>query len=185
MPVKWKDLKERLDAETKKMMLEEPVDVKRLFAGIYPYNVGVGGQYFTTICFVWASMQGLGFTYVSNGFLRVLNDPDFTVDQCKKLFKYTHVMNDFLGFAGLEMLHDFTKEVLASFDSIKTKEELTELMISYFKYAGKLYGWVHQRFPWGLGYGVFRTKNPKEIQKMAKNLKEIEDLYAKALGKKE
>jgi len=176
MQVNWRDLKKRLDAETKKIMLEEPAEIKRLFAGIFPYNVGVGGQYFTAICFVWSSMQGLGFTYVSNGLLRALNDPDFTVEQCKKLFKYTHVMNDFLGFAGLEKLHNFTKELIAAFDSIKTKEEMRDLMTSYFRYAGKLYGWVHQRFPWGLGYGIYRTKDPKEIEKMVKDLEDIKEL---------
>jgi hypothetical protein len=177
--VNWRDLKERIDAETKRIMLDEPVDVKRLFAGIFPYNVGVDGQYFTTICFVWSSMQGLGFTYVSNGLLRVLNDPDFTLEQCKKLLKYTHVMHDFLGFAGLETLYNFTRELFASFDSIRTKEELCDIMISYFKYVSRLYGWIHQRFPWGIGYGIYRTKDPEEIKRLVKDLEEIKKLYAK------
>jgi hypothetical protein len=182
MKADWKHLKRNLENETKKIMLEEPVDVKRLYEGIFPYDVGVGGQYFTAQCFVWSSVQGLGFTYVSHGILRALEDPDFSVEQCKKLFKYMHVMNDFLGYAGLEKLYSFTKELLKAFDSIKTKEELEELMVAYFKYTGRLYGWVHQRFPWGLGY-VYRTKDPKDIEEKMKDLRKMRKLYEKPVGK--
>lgn len=183
--VDWRSLKEKLDTETKEIMLKEPVEIKRLFAGMFPYNVGVGEQYFTTICFVWSSMQGLGFSYVPGGSFGVLNDPDFDLEQCKKLFRYTLVMNDFLGFAGLEKLYDFTRELFASFDSIRTKEEMRDLMISYFKYVSRLYGWVHQRFPWGLGYGIYRRKGPKEIKELTKDLEEIKELCSGFFGKKE
>lgn len=167
MQSKWKSLKKKLDAETKEIMTKEPLDVKRLFAGILPYNAGVGGQYFTTIVFVWSVMQGLGFSFVSRGILQALNDPDFTLKQCKKMFRYLHVLNNFLGYAGLEKLHDLTKELLISFDTIITKDEMLELMSSYFSYVHIMYGWIHAKFPWGLGSGIYRIKTPQEIKEMA------------------
>jgi hypothetical protein len=168
MQREWTSLKEELDAETKKIMTKEPVEVKRLFAGVLPYDAGVGGQYFTTLVFVWSVMQGLGFSFVSRGILQVLNDPDFTLEQCKKMFGYLHVLNNFLGYAGLEKLHDFTKKLTASFDTIETKEEMLELMISYFNYVHIMYGWIHAKFPWGLGSGIYRKKTPEEIKELAK-----------------
>ena len=175
--VDWKDLKKRLDDEANKIVSEEPIDIKRLLSGIFPYTVGVDGQYFTAICGCYSTLFGLGHTYLPNLMFRALQDPDFTVEQCKKMFKYSHALNDLLGFFGMEKIHTFTNELFKAFDSVNTKEEMTELMSSYFKYASKLFSWMQIAFPWGLGHSMYRIRDPEEIKEIVKDLEEIKASY--------
>jgi hypothetical protein len=114
--------------------------------------------------------------FVPPAMISALKDPDFTVEHCKKIFGYMHTTNNLSGFFGLEMLYNFTNELFIAFDSIGTKEELTDLMISYIKYTTKLFMWFNAMYPWGLGSG-YRRKSPEEIKEMVKDLNDIEKLH--------
>ena len=91
-----------MHAEANEVVKTQPIEVKRLLAGILPYKVGVGDQYFTTLIASYSMLLGLGHGYVPAGMLEVFKDSDFTVEDCKKLFKYFHPYNDILGFLGFE-----------------------------------------------------------------------------------
>ena len=44
----WKTLKQEIEAETQRIWLEEPLDLKKLRLGIIDNEAGSYGQYFTT-----------------------------------------------------------------------------------------------------------------------------------------
>jgi len=173
---RWREVKEKLIAEREKIKTEPPLELKKLYAGILPYNAGTGGQYFSTIVMLSATITmyhgGPGTSY---GMYKFLADPTFTLEHCKKIFLWQGLDFNtmFAGYAGLETLYKLTKEVVSCLDEIKTKEEMRELMEAYYTYTTKLASWCHQLFPWSLGLQAFRKKSREEI-------KELANLYGEA-----
>jgi hypothetical protein len=51
----------------------------------------------------------------------------------------------------LPKLVSFAHDIIDSFDSIKTKEELADLLWSWFNYVNRIHRWFQLIFPWNLG----------------------------------
>jgi hypothetical protein len=93
---------------------------------------------------------------------QALADPELSVEHCKKFWKYinvhmAHLMGDVLPpncpapWMNLKTLTDLSDEVVACFDTVKTKDELADLMWSWFSYTERLNRWFFLIFPWELG----------------------------------
>ena len=90
----WREVKEELVKERAKINTEPPIDLKKLYAGILPYNAGSGGQYFSTIVMTSATVTIYhGGPGTPLGMYKFLKDPSFTLEQCKKIFLWQG--NDF------------------------------------------------------------------------------------------
>ena len=154
--------------ETKQILTNEPLEIKRLYAGILPYNAGACGQYFGTMVFATSELRSLSVLYLGNSIIRTLEDDDFSLDQCKKQIHYSNLFNGmrYLGYSGFNQLWSFTKQIFILLDDIASKKELNQLMTAYFNYVWILYEWSLQKFPWGLGIGVFRKRSKSQMTEL-------------------
>jgi hypothetical protein len=159
--------------ETQKILLREPEEIKRLYAGILAYNAGAGGQYFGTMVFATSELRAMSILYLGASIIRTLADDDFSLEQCKKQIHYSNLFNGmrYLGYSGFEVLWGYTKKMFVLLDDVGDKKDLHQLMLAYFNYVWILYEWSLQRFPWGLGTGIFRKRSEAQLAELAKMYK--------------
>lgn len=170
----WKEIKAELDAETKKIWLKEPEEITLLRNGIVPSGSGSYGQYFSTWVFASGDMRALGSWVTPPAILHSMEDPSFTLDQCKKLWKWISRTGAlmFLGYCGFKKMEAWGQDIEDSFDTVKTKEEWRALMESWLGYVNRMYLWIHHCFPWGVG-AIMLRKTPEEIERLAKLVSKI------------
>jgi hypothetical protein len=158
----WTDVKSRIESELDKIMWDEPVEVKMSRLGVFPSGAGTRGQYLSNLVFQVADTQAMSWWTAEPAMQQALADPDLSVEHCKKFWKYinvhmAHLMGDVnhpncpAPWMNLKTLTDLTDEVVDCFDSIKTKDELADLMWSWFSYTERLNRWFFLIFPWELG----------------------------------
>ena len=174
----WRVVKDEIEAEIDKIWWDEPEEVTMSKLGIFPSGAGVDGQVMGNLFFQVADTQGMGWWTTQPGMAGLLSDPDFTVDHCKKTFKYlTRHMAELMGevdppncpapWMNLGTLWRFYKDIEASYDSIKTKEEFANLLWSWFNYVNRLQRWYFLVFPWHLGRSHPRIEK-EDARKLAK-----------------
>jgi hypothetical protein len=143
-----KEIKE----ETDRIWLEEPIEVKRLRKGIQPGKAGSYKQNFGNLVFCNGDMRALATWITPNLMVKSLHSPDFTLDQCKKLFSWINILNiDFLAYCGFVKMGRFIHDIVDSYENIQTKEEFFDVLKAWYAYANRMYFWVHHKFPWSLG----------------------------------
>ncbi len=150
-------LKAELEAETERIWLTEPEEIRAMRLGVFTSDAGSYGQYFSNLVFVNGDMRALSTWITPAVVVRALDSADYSLDQCKELFAWVNLVNvDFLAYCGFVTFGEFVHRIVACFDEITTKDELADLLGAWYAYANRLYLWVHHSFPWGLG-----TANPK------------------------
>jgi len=65
----------------------------------------------------------------------------------------------------LPNLYRFAKGIDEALHSVKTKEELEDLLWSWFNYVDCLNGWFFLVFPWHLGK-MFPLVKPEDVEKL-------------------
>jgi hypothetical protein len=174
----WRKVKEEIEAEIDDIWLNEPEEIKKSRLGIFPSGAGVYGQYFGNIFFISGDIRAIGYWVVEPSIMRCLDSPDFTLDHCKKLFEWlTFHVCELLGgtygekcpapWLNMGTLYRLCKDILASYDTIKTKEEFKELLVSWYTYVNRLYRWSFFMFPWHLGL-IFQRVEPENVKELAK-----------------
>ena len=107
----------------------------------------------------------------------ILADQEFSLDHCKKLFHYmnapmAHLMGDVkepecpAPWMNLQKFPYFHDKIVASYDSIQTKEELTDLLWSWFSYVDRINSWFYTVLPWELGKNLQR-KDVEDVAQLA------------------
>ena len=145
--------------------------------GVFPGGAGTDNQYLSNLVFLNADTQAMGWWTSEPTMHKVLNDDDFTLDQAKKLFFYinshmAHLMGDVCEpncpapWLNLGKLTQFAVDIYDSYDSIKTKAEMRDLLWSWFAYVNRLNSWFYTVFPWELGNNM-RLNTPERLEKMA------------------
>lgn len=158
-------LRQEIDAEIKRIWLEEPEEVRKIFAGVIDSGAGSYGQFFTTLVFMDGEVRALGYL-VFTGILKAIDDPDFDIVQIRKLSKVlVPVCAEFLGYCGLTKVWEFSRRFLELLDRVDSRDELSGLVRSLVLYVNRMHGWIHFYFPWGLGT-QFRQKTEKEIEEL-------------------
>ena len=61
---------------------------------------------------------------------------------------------------------EFHDKIVASYDSITTKQELASLLWSWFCYVDRINDWFYTVLPWELGKNLQR-KDVEDVQKLA------------------
>ncbi len=162
MSESWKKLKEEIDAETRRIWLQEPDEVKKLRLGLVESGAGSYGQYFTTFDFAHHEVRTFGCTSLY-GILKVADVPGFSLDQLKAMLRiFAPVSAEFIGYCGLETVWAFTKRTLDLLDTLDSSEEFIELVASLARYVNKIMSWTHHYFPWGIGV-LFPQKTAEDI----------------------
>jgi hypothetical protein len=176
MPANWVTVKEKIEAELDRIMWEEPVEVKMSRLGVFPSGAGTRGQYLSNLFFQVADTQAMSWWTAEPAMRQALADPDLSVEACKKFWKYltvhmAHLMGDvdppqcpapWLNLSSLTQLCD---EVVECLDSIETKEQLEDLLWSWFGYMHRLNSWFFMVFPWELGDSL-PLKSKDEVEEL-------------------
>lgn len=164
MTQNWTDVKARIESELDSIMWQEPAEVKMSRLGVFPGGPGTRDQYLANLFFQVADTQAMSWWTAEPAMWQALGDPELSVDACKRFWKYmtvhmAHLMGDtdppkcpapWLNLGGLARLCDDVAEAL---DSIETKDQLRDLLWSWFGYMRRLNGWFFLVFPWAGGTG--------------------------------
>ncbi len=163
----WTKIKAELDAETKRIWLNEPPEITLLRNGVVPSGCGSYGQYFSTWVFASGDMRAIGSWVTPPAILNSIEDSSFTLDQCKKLWTWVSQTGalTFLGYCGFKKMKAWGDDIFESLDTVKTKEEWKNLMDSWLGYVNRMYLWIHHCFPWGVG-AIMPHKSLEELKKL-------------------
>jgi hypothetical protein len=180
MTKNWHDVKDEIEKEIDKIWFDEPEEVTMSKMGIFPSGAGVDGQVLGNLFFQACDTQAMGWWTIQPGMMGMLKDPEFTLDHCKKAFKYLdRHMAWLMGevdppycpapWMNLGKMWKYHKDIEESYDSIKTKEEFVDLLWSWFQYVNRIQRWFHLIFPWHLGksYPRIEKADAKEIAKLS------------------
>ncbi len=141
-----------LEAETNRIWLDEPEEIKAMRLGVFTSGAGSYDQYFSNLVFINGDMRALSTWITPSVILGSLDDETFTLEQCQKLFAWTNlVFVDFLAYCGFTTYAEFAQRIVAAAEEIASKDEFREVVSAWYRYANRMYLWVHQVFPWGLG----------------------------------
>ena len=177
MTLNWKDVKREIHDEVERIWFEEPIEVTMSKLGVFPSGAGTDHQYLGNLFFLNADTQGMGWWTIEPAMFEVLGDDDFSLELCKKLFVYmnapmAHLMGDTCGencpapWMNLPRFPEFHDKIVASYDSITTKQELASLLWSWFCYVDRINDWFYTVLPWELGKNLQR-KDVEDVQKLA------------------
>ena len=180
MAKNWYEVKEEIEKDIDRIWWEEPEEVKMCRLGIFPSGAGVDGQVLGNLFFLVADTQGMGWWTTEPAIKAAIADPTFTVEHCKRMWKYLTVhMAKLMGevappncpapWLNLPKLCQFCKDIVDSFDTIKTKEDFEDIIWSWENYVGRLNKWFFLVFPWHLGKEFSRIE-PENVEELARML---------------
>ena len=159
MGKRWQDVKAEIEAEVDRIWFEEPLEVTASKNGIYLSGAGAHNTYIGNLFFQISDPQGIGPYIAEPALYEALGDEAFTLEACKHLFRYlTEHTARLLGanndpgcpaaWLNLPKIWIFYTEIVDSFETIHTKEELKDLLWSWESYVTRLCRWFHTVFPW-------------------------------------
>jgi hypothetical protein len=178
MAKEWIKVKDEIEAEIDRIWWDEPEEVTMSRLGIFPSGASVDNQVLGNLLFQVADTQGMGWWTAEPAMKQALEDPTFTVEHCKKMWKYMTVhMAKLMGdvapprcpapWLNLPKLTKLCNDIVDSLGTVKTKEELTDLLWSWFNYVNCLNRWFFLVFPWHLGM-MFPLVKPKDVEELAR-----------------
>ena len=162
MPKHWREVKKEIHKELEKIWFEEPEEVTMNKMGVYPSGAGAGGQIMGNLFFLVADTEAMGWETTEPAMFAMIDDDGFELDHCKKMFQYLTETNARLQGSTMEpgcrhpwlnmpKMWKFYTEVVESFETVETKEEMKSLMWSWFCYVNRYHWWYWNVFPWELG----------------------------------
>ena len=174
----WREVKDAIEADLDRIFWEEPEEVKMCRLGVYPSGASVGGQVLGNMVFLIADTQAMGWKCAAPALRAPLRDSEFTVEQCKRMWRYStlHIARMLGGKAppgcpspwlNVPNLYGFSRMIEESLPTVKTKEELEDLLWSWFNYVDCLNRWFFLVFPWHLGK-MFPLVTPGDAEELAR-----------------
>ncbi|MBM3292227.1 hypothetical protein FJY84_06075 [Candidatus Bathyarchaeota archaeon] len=159
----WKQVKENIEADLDRIFWDEPEEVEMSRKGIFPSGANVHGQVLGNLLFLVGDTSAMGWKCAQPTLNAALKDSSFSLEHCKSLWIYsTMSIAKLVGevdpprcpapWLNLPKVLSFAKEIEASFPTIKSKEELEDLLWSWFNYINTLNRWLTVAFPFHLGY---------------------------------
>ncbi len=166
MPPDWKVVHQTIDAENRRLRTEPPEEVVKVFHySIIDSGAGMDGQAFPTWFFSAADVRYVAaYCYQ---IVRLARDPSFTLDQLKTMARtFLPQPAEFSGYCGMEKLWCYTQDLLASLDTVSTREDFLELINAMLQYGANLNSWIHHYFKWEMG-SSFPRRTKEQVQEMA------------------
>lgn len=135
----WKEVCSSIQEECRKIWFETPDYVLNTNMGIFTSGAGLGdfvmGNRYNLMCEMLAMSHGVAEPTL----MSALDDPDFSLDQCKELFviiyeKISLLVGDVnppmvpTPWWNLGIYKELYQDVVDSFDSVETKDELRNLV---------------------------------------------------------
>jgi Cucumopine synthase C-terminal helical bundle domain len=172
----WRLVKREIERELDKIWWDEPLEVTKSKLGLFPSGAGMDDQYFGNLYFQLADTQALGWAVVQPTLKLVLEDPKFDLEHCKKIWiSSTAHRAKLLGgvdppicpepWLNLGKLNSFCDQIIESLPTVKSKEDFTDLLWSWFNYVNCLNRWFYLAFPWHLGLSLKRL-SAEDVSKL-------------------
>lgn len=177
MALDWKEVKREIHDEVEKIWFDEPIEVTMSKKCVFPSGAGTDHQCFGNLFFLNADTQGMGWWTIEPTMNDVLTDPNFSLEQAEQLFIYlnapmAHLMGDVwepncpAPWMNLPKFPYFHEKIVASYPSIKDKEEFRDLLWSWFAYVNRINSWFYTVLPWELGKCLQR-KDLEDVAELA------------------
>lgn len=163
MGKQWQDVRDEIMQECDRIWYSIPDYVRISNNNYFPSGAGVGNMVMGNRYMLTYWMHITSYGTLQPTVMKAIASPDFTLDQCKKLFKYLIRMPaQMLGgtdgqegsypWLNMELYKKFYDDIVDSFDSIKTKEELKYITWLFCgMYARRLNTYFQDAFPWTYG----------------------------------
>lgn len=158
----WRTVKDMIEEDLDRIFWEEPTEVTMCKKGIYPSGANVGGQILGNLLFLIADTQAMGWKCAKPTVTSAIRDPEITLETCKQIWRYStlHIAK-MLGsmvppgcpapWLNVPNLYQFSVAINEALPTVKTKEELEDLLWSWFNYVDCLNRWFFLVFPWHHG----------------------------------
>jgi hypothetical protein len=176
MSGQWKDLKEELEEETKKLFENCPDEIKRFHYGIISHS-DAGKESLNQYFGHWVHTYGFYYIYsmtIPQSIRQLANNPVMDLIQIKAIFCDFFSIVPFMGeYAGQKTIVKFSEKMIAVMDSIETKDEFIELLDVFHTYFIRLYWWFHWYFPWGLGASSCQRLTREDIDEIVRLSKDL------------
>ncbi len=158
----WRQVKNDIEDDLDRIFWDEPEEVTMCKRGVFPSGASVDNQVLGNLVFLIADTQALGWKSAAPAIRAAIRDPEFNLEQCKRMWRYTtlHIAKMLGGEAppdcpapwlNLPKLYQFSKDIDEVLSTVESKEELENLLWSWFNYVNCLNRWFFLTFPWHLG----------------------------------
>jgi len=158
----WNNVKDEIESDLDRIFWVEPVEVEMCRFGVFPSGAEVHGQVLGNLLFLVGDTSAMGWKCAQPTVNAALRDPRFTVEQVETIWlAATLPIAKLVGdvdpprcpapWLNLPKVLYFAKEIEASFPGIKTKDELEDLLWSWFNYINTLNRWFTVAFPFEIG----------------------------------
>jgi hypothetical protein len=180
--MRWQEVKDMIEKDLDRIFWTEPTEVTMCKKGIYPSGANVGGQILGNLLFLIADTQAMGWKCAKPVVTSAIRDPDIPLETCKKIWRYStlHIAK-MLGnqvhpgcpapWLNVPNLYKFSLAIDEALPSVKTKDELDDLLWSWFNYVDCLNRWFFLVFPWHIGkeYQLITQEDIAELDKLSKH----------------
>ena len=175
-------VKELFEDEIDLIFWDEPEEITMCKKGIFPSGASVGGQVLGNLVFLIADTQAMGWKCAKPAISSVIKDPEMGLEVCKKVWRYStlHIAK-MLGdedppgcpapWLNVPNLYKFSQAIDGVLPEVKTKDELEDLLWSWFNYVDCLNRWFFLVFPWHLGkeFQIVKPEDIAELDRLSKH----------------
>ena len=175
------EVKDMIEDEIDRIFWDEPEEITMCKKGVFPSGASVGGQVLGNMVFLIADTQAMGWKCAKPTVSSAIKDPDISLEVCKKIWRFStlHIAK-MLGneappgcpapWLNVPNLYKFSKAIDKVLPEVKTKNELEDLLWSWFNYVDCLNRWFFLVFPWHLGkqFQIVKSEDIAELVRLTK-----------------
>jgi hypothetical protein len=158
----WREVKDEIEVDLDRIFWDEPVEVEMCRLGVFPSGAEVHGQVLGNLLFLVGDTSAMGWKCAQPTVNAALRDARFTVEQVEAIWlAATMPIAMLVGevdpprcpapWLNLPNVLRFAREIEESFSGVQTKEELEDLLWSWFNYINTLNRWFTIAFPFEMG----------------------------------
>jgi hypothetical protein len=148
----WKQVAKKVQEVADKFQFDPGHDFKKVVLyGLIDTGAGNENNCFTTWWFALGDCRHIR-NYLYFTILFAENNPSFSLDQLKSMVRWIEGPVEFVAYCGFKELQKLTQDVLGVLDTVKTKEELVELIKPLRLYCAYMNQWSYHYFPYAIGY---------------------------------
>ena len=159
MAKNWKEIKRDIEDELDKIWFSAPREIVMAMQGCFPSGANVDGSAFGDMYWLTTDTNKIGRHTVEPAIYKVLADDSVSLEEIKRFWKYlTGGTATVLGgvsepvcpapWLNLGNVCRFYQEIAAAMDTIETKDDLREILYSWFNYLTCMNYWARIKFPW-------------------------------------
>lgn len=171
----WTEVKDEIEKEIDKVWFDEPIEVTASRLGIFPSGAGAHGTCIGNLFFLISDNMALGWAMVEPAIYSAIADDTFTVEHCKRMFRYLDgCVTKLLGgknepecpaaWLNQPNTWKFYCDIVEAFDTIDNKKDLKSLLWSWQNYITRMCRWYHIIFPWDVVGSLSPSRKLEDVK---------------------